>query len=78
MSKLKLKKGGEAIWRKWCEEIKKREKEALATLRKETVKIETCFTDGEYIYILMIADSFETADSSVKKEPHPIDLEQDL
>ena len=74
LSKLKLKEGGEDIWRSWCKQIKKREDEALVTLRKESVKIEACFIDEEYIYILMVADSLEQASKSVKEDPHPIDL----
>ena len=75
MSKLKLADGGDNIWRAWCQELEHRRDEAVATLIKESVKIEACFTDGEYIYILMVAESFDQADSSVKEDPHPIDLD---
>ena len=75
LSKLKLKNGGEKIWRAWCEKIKEREDEALLTLVKESVTIEACFIDEEYIYILMIARDMKQADSSVKEEPYPIDID---
>ena len=75
LTKLKFKEGGKESWGKWCKEILNREEEALATLKKEGVIIESCFTDGEHMYILMIAESLSKASESVKMDPHPIDLD---
>ena len=75
LTKSKFKENGEQIWRNWCKELLDYKDEALATLMKEGVKREAYFTDGKYLYILMIAESLSTAKESVEKDPHPIDLD---
>lgn len=75
--KLEIKKGKKDKWLNWCDELKKRQKEVIETLKKEGVKSEACFIseNGEEIYYFMEADNLEKAKEVALKSNYKIDSE---
>lgn len=75
--KIRLKPGSVEKVRTWAKTINERKAEALATLRDETVILETVFLDqtseGDFLIYLMKAESFEKAARAVKQSVHAID-----
>ena len=75
--KIKLKSNSIEKVREWAKVINDRKDEALATLRDESVILETVFLDqtddGDYLIYLMKAESFERAKEAVQNSIHEID-----
>lgn len=75
--KIKLKPDSIKKARDWTRTINERKEEALATLRDESVIMETVFLDrnseGDFLIYVMKAESFEKARESVKKSVRAID-----
>jgi len=63
--------------RAWAKTINARKDEALATLRDESVILETVFLDqtaeSDFLIYLMKAESFEKAKEAAEKSVHAID-----
>ncbi len=75
--KIKLKPNSLEKVREWAKVINERKDEALATLRAESVILETVFLDqtgdGDFLIYLMKAASFHEAREAVQKSVHAID-----
>lgn len=75
--KIKLKPNSLEKVREWAKTLNERKDEALATLRDESVILETVFLDqnseGDFLIYVMKAESFEGAKEAVKKSVHAID-----
>lgn len=75
--KIKLKPDSIEKVREWAKTINERKTEALATLREESVILETVFLDqtgeGDFLIYLMKAESFAKARETVQKSIHSID-----
>lgn len=75
--RIKLKADSLERVRQWAAEITRRQAEAVATLRDETVWLECffleCAADGEYLIAVMCADSFEQSRAAVEHSLHSID-----
>ena len=75
--KIKLKPGSLARGREWAAEIGARRKEALATLRDESVVLESFFlnrTDaGDYLIASIRAASLAQAAEAVERSAHELD-----
>lgn len=75
--KIKLKPNSIEKVREWARVINYRKDEVLATLRDESVVLETVFLDqtdeGDFLIYLMKAESFEKAKDVVQKSIHSID-----
>ena len=75
--KIKLKPNSLEKVREWAKTINEREREALATLRDESVILETVFleqtSEGDFLIYLMKAENFEQAREAVQKSVHAID-----
>lgn len=76
--KVRLKPGSLERVREWAETINRRKDEALATLRDETVVVESVFLDrvgGEdFLIYFMKAESFEQSVAAAQKSTHAIDV----
>ncbi len=76
-AKIKLKPGSIEKVREWAKTLNERKDEALATLRDESVILETVFLDqtdeGDFLIYMMKAESFEKARDAVQKSIHEID-----
>lgn len=75
--KLKIKPGKKRKWLNWCEELKKRKKEVILTLKNEKAFSESCFisNDGKYVYYFMEVENFEKARKSNSNSKYKIDKE---
>jgi hypothetical protein len=75
--KIRLKPDSIEKVRTWAKTLNERKDEALATLRDESVILETVFLDrtseGDFLIYLMKAESFERAKEAVQKSVHAID-----
>ena len=75
--KIKIKSGSIDRVREWAQTMNERRNEALATLRDETVIIESIFLDrteiADYLIAIMRAESFEKSAEAVRKSAHEID-----
>lgn len=75
--KIKLKPDSIEKVREWARVLNERREEALATLRDESVFLETVFLDqsneGDFLIYLMKAESFEKARDAVQRSEHEID-----
>ncbi len=75
--KIKIKSGSIDRVREWAQTINERRNEALATLRDETVIIESIFLDrtenADYLIAVMRAESFEKSGEAVRTSAHEID-----
>ena len=75
--KIRLKPNSIEKVREWAKTLNERKDEALATLRDESVILETVFLDqsdeGDFLIYMMKAESFERAKEAVQKSVHPID-----
>ncbi|HEY0461712.1 MAG TPA: DUF6176 family protein [Pyrinomonadaceae bacterium] len=75
--KIRLKPDSIEKVREWAKTINDRKDEALATLRDESVILETVFLDrtdeGDFLIYLIKAESFERAKETVKNSVHAID-----
>ena len=75
--KIRLKPNSIEKAREWSQTIKTCKEEALATLRDESVILETVFldqtTEGDFLIYLMKAESLEKANTAVKASVHAID-----
>ena len=75
--KIKLKAGSIDRVREWARTINLRADEALATLRDETVIIESVFLDrtveGDFLIVFMKAESFRKSGEAVQHSTHVID-----
>jgi len=75
--KIRLKPDSIEKVREWAQTLNARKDEALATLRDETVILETVFldqtADGDFLIYLMKAESFEQANAAVERSVHAID-----
>jgi Family of unknown function (DUF6176) len=78
--RLRLKQGQKETWLKWCDELKRRKKEVLETLRNEGIISEACFLshDGESVYYFIEAESLETAHVTGRRSALPIDKQHRL
>jgi hypothetical protein len=75
--KIRLKPNSIEKVRTWAKTLNEQKDEALATLRDESVVLETVFLDqtaeGDFLIYVMKAESFERAKEAVQKSVHPID-----
>ncbi|MCA1624386.1 MAG: DUF6176 family protein [Acidobacteria bacterium] len=75
--KIKLKPNSLEKVREWSKFINDRKDEVLATLRDESVILETAFLDqtdeGDFLIYLMKAESFEKARQAAETSVHEID-----
>ncbi len=75
--KIKLKPNSLERVREWAETMNARKEEALATLRDETVIVESAFLDqtseGDFLITFMKAENFEKAREAAQKSIHDID-----
>jgi len=75
--KIKLKSNSIEKVREWAKVMNERKVEALATLREESVILETVFLDrtneGDFLIYLMKAESFEKSKKAVENSVHEID-----
>ena len=75
--KIKLKPGSIERAREWAQTINRRRDEALATLRDETIVIESVFLDrthhGDFLIIYTKAVSFARSAEAVQNTTHAID-----
>ncbi len=75
--KIKLKPGSIERVREWAQTISRRRDEALATLRDETIVIESAFLDrsehGDFLIVYTKAESFARAAGAVRQSVHAID-----
>jgi hypothetical protein len=75
--KIKLKPGSIERVRQWARTINERRDESLATLRDETVFLESVFLDrtgeGDFLIGYIRAQSFETGAEAIRKSVHAID-----
>ncbi len=75
--KIKLKPGSVDRVREWAKTINERRDEALATLRGETVVLESVFLDrtddGDFLIGYMRAESFQRSGEAIQKSTHTID-----
>jgi Family of unknown function (DUF6176) len=75
--KIRLKPNSLEKVRMWAKTINERKDEALATLRDESVILESVFLDqtgeGNFLIYVMKAESFEKARETVKHSVHAID-----
>jgi hypothetical protein len=75
--RLRLKPGSLPRVREWAAELTRRRDEVMATLRDETVRVESAFLesgpDGDFIVYYMRVDDLETSRRAVESSPHPID-----
>jgi len=75
--KIRLKPNSIEKVRAWAKTINERKSEALATLRDESVILETVFldrsSDGDFLIYLMKAESFEKAKKAAERSAHAID-----
>ena len=75
--KIRLKPNSIEKVREWAETLKRRETEAIETLRDEGVILETVFLDqtgeGDFLIYVMKAESYEKAKEAVKNSVHAID-----
>jgi Family of unknown function (DUF6176) len=76
-SRIKLKPNSLDKVREWAAEMNRRKDEALATLRDESIFIESFFleqaSDGDYLIAYIRAESLEQSQEAVKKSTHAID-----
>ena len=77
LAKFSIKSGKKQVWLDWCEELKRRKEEVIATLKNEGVVSESCFItdDGHSVYYFMEAKDIARAKEAALKNPHPIDKE---
>ena len=75
--KIRLKPNSIEKVRAWAKTLNERKEEALATLRDESVILETVFldqnTEGDFLIYVMKAESFEKAKEAVQNSVHAID-----
>jgi Family of unknown function (DUF6176) len=75
--RIKLKPNSLDRVKEWAAEINHRKEEALATLRDESIFLESFFleqaSDGDYLIGYIRAESFEKSTEAVKKSAHAID-----
>ena len=75
--KIKLKPNSIEKVREWATVMNERKAEALATLRDESVVLETVFLDqtgeGDFLIYLMKAESFQKSKQTVENSIHEID-----
>lgn len=74
--KFKIKSGQKNVWLKWANELKKRRKEVLATLKEEGIISEACFISksGKYIYYFLRANDLNTTNNTFMKSKKIIDI----
>ncbi len=75
--RIKLKPNSLDRVREWAAELNRRKDEALATLRDESIFLESFFLeqarDGDYLIGYIRAESLEQSQEAVKKSTHAID-----
>jgi hypothetical protein len=63
--------------RAWAAEVTRRNEEVMATLRDETVRIETAFLDsseaGDFLVYYLRADDLDRCNEAARTSTHPID-----
>ncbi|MCI4347434.1 MAG: DUF6176 family protein [Thermoplasmata archaeon] len=66
---------GKKEWFDWTKESKKREREVLATLRREGVRLEACFLseDEESVYYFMEVEDLKKAFAVFRRSHAPVD-----
>ena len=76
-ARLRLKPGSLARVQEWAAELTRRRDEVLATLRDETVRVESAFLEsgpeGDFLIYYMRVDDLETSRRAVETSTHPID-----
>jgi hypothetical protein len=75
--KFRFKPGGKKKWLEWSEEMKRRSREVLETLRNEGVIAEACFLSPEEdaVYYFVGAEDLERGEKAFSVSPYPIDRE---
>lgn len=75
--KFRFRKNGQNKWLNWSKELKRRKKEAVATLRDEGVHSEACFLskDGKFVFYFMEAGDIKKVQKIFDKSPHLIDAQ---
>jgi L-rhamnose mutarotase len=70
---------GKKLWLDWSEQLKKREKEVISTLRQEGVHLEACFLseDEESVYYFMQVEDLKKAYEIFQRSEIPIDREHE-
>ena len=75
--RIKLKPNSLERVREWAAEVTQRKDEALATLRDETIYLESFFleeaVDGDYLIGVITAENFEASQEAVERSLHKID-----
>jgi hypothetical protein len=59
--------------REWAAELNARRDEVMATLRDESVRIESVFLEGDTLVYFLKADSVDEARNVYARSTHPID-----
>jgi hypothetical protein len=63
--------------RAWAAEVTRRREEVMATLRDETVRIESAFLDsseaGDFLVYYLRADDLDRCNEAARTSTHPID-----
>ena len=76
-ARLRLKPGSLPRVREWAAELTRRRDEVMATLRDETVRVESAFlessADGDFLVYYMRVDDLETSRHAAETSTHPID-----
>ncbi len=74
---MRLKPGSLPRVREWAAELTRRRDEVMATLRDETVRVESAFLEsgpeGDFLVYYMRVDDLETSRRAADSSPHPID-----
>ena len=76
--RFRLKAGSVPRVREWAAELTRRRDEVMATLRDETVRVESAFlesgTDGDFLVYYMRVDDPEQSQAAVAQSKHAIDV----
>lgn len=74
--KFKIKPGQKNAWLKWANELKRRRREVLGTLKKEGAIFEACFISecGKYVYYFLEANDFDRVNNTFMKSKKMIDI----
>ncbi len=75
--RIRLKPGSLPRVREWAAEVTRRRDEVMATLRDETVRVETAFLErapeGDFLIYYLRADDIEQCNEAARTSTHPID-----
>ncbi len=76
-NRMRLKPGSLPRVREWAAELTRRADEVMATLRDETVRVESAFldssADGDFLVYFMRVDDLDASRAAVERSTHAID-----